>query len=104
MRFSQRLSIVLNTVFLQFFLGIGFIMPRTKFRSIRRSVTRGKRSRKPKESNRSDDGPLAKKLRQDVKVSSSLTTSKTSSSNLKLTGYRFQDVSILQSPFSQCCL
>ena len=71
-------------------------MPRTKFRSVRRSVTRVKRSRKPKESNGSDDGPSAKKLRQDVKASSSLTTSKTSSSNLKPTGYRFQDVSILQ--------
>ena len=96
MRFSQRLSIVLNAVFLQFCRGISFIMPRTKFRSVRRSVTRGKRSRKPKESNGSDDGPLAKKLHQDVKASSSLTTSKTSSSNLKPTGYRFQDVSILQ--------
>ena len=96
MRFSQRLSIVLNAVFLQFFRGISFIMPRTKFRSVRRSATRGKRSRKPKESNGSDDGPSAKKLRQDVKASSSPTTSKTSSSNLKPTGYRFQDVSILQ--------
>ena len=95
-RFSQRLSIVLNAVFLQFFRGISFIMPRTKLRSVRRSVTRGKRSRKPKESNESDDGPSAKKIHQDVKASSSPTTSKTSSSNLKPTGYRFQDVSILQ--------
>ena len=70
-------------------------MPRTKLRSVRRSVTRGKRSRKPKESNGSDDGPSAK-IHQDVKASSSPTTSKTSSSNLKPTGYRFQDVSILQ--------
>lgn len=67
-----------------------------KFRSVRRSVTRGKRSRKLKESNGSDDGPSANKLRQDVKASSSPTTSKTSPSNLKPTGYRFQDVSNLQ--------
>ena len=62
----------------------------------KRNIFSLQRSRKPKESNGSDDGPSAKKLRQDVKASSSPTTSKTSSSNLKPTGYRFQDVSILQ--------
>ena len=55
-------------------------MPRTKFRSLRQSVTHEKRSRKPKEeSNASDDAPAEKKLCLDVKGSPS--TSKASPSS-----------------------
>ena len=92
---GDYLYIVVNAVFLGSVRTIP-CWPRIQFRSLHRSVTRGKRSRKPKEeSNASDDVPSAKKLRQDVKGSSP-TTSKASSSSKKPSGYRFQDVSILQ--------
>ena len=50
---------------LVFFEDFRFVMPRTKFRSLRRSVTRGKRSRKPKDepNSKKEETPSAKKLR-----------------------------------------
>ena len=74
-------------------------MARTKFRSLRRSVARGKRSRKPKDNPNSkkelneDYTPSAKKLRLGDE-SSSQTSSKESFN--RPTGYRFQDVDILR--------
>ena len=74
-------------------------MARTKFRFLRRSVARGKRSRKPKDNPNSkkelneDYTPSAKKLRLGDE-SSSQTSSKESFN--RPTGYRFQDVDILR--------
>ena len=76
-------------------------MPRTKFRSLRRSVSRGKRSRKPKEEpGSSADVPSAKKIDE----SASPVTSKESLSNKKPSGYRFQDVSILRKVLVDCAV
>ena len=80
-------------------------MPRAKFRSLRRSVLRGKRSRKPKEEpGSSADVPSAKKIRLDE--SASPVTSKEVLSNKKPSGYHFQarDVSILRKALVPCAV
>ena len=78
-------------------------MPRTKFRSVRRSLTRGKRSRKSKEEPRSsiEYTPSAKKLR--LQDESSPQTSSKESYN-RPNGYRFQDVDILRRVFLACAV
>ena len=76
-------------------------MLRATFRSLRRSVSRRKRSRKPKEEpGSSADVPSAKKIRIDE--SASPVTSKESLSNKKPSGYRFQDISILRKVLVAC--
>lgn len=78
-------------------------MPRTKFRLLRRSVSRRKCSRKPKEEpGSSADVPSAKKIHLDE--SASPVTSKESLSNKKPSGYRLQDVNILQKPLVACAV
>ena len=76
-------------------------MPRTKFRSVRRSVARGKRSRKPKaESVADESSSSAKKIRLDE----SATSQTTPSCPRVPTGYRFQDVTILRQVISACAV
>lgn len=70
-------------------------MPRTKFRSICQPVTRGKRSKKPKEDvNSTEDIPSAKKIPHDVS-NTSPAMSKQAVLHKKPTGYRFQDATIM---------
>lgn len=78
-------------------------MPRTKFRSLRRSVTRGKRSRKPKDepNSKKEETPSAKKLRLEDD-SSSQASSKESYN--RPSGYRFQDVDILRRVILACAV
>ena len=78
-------------------------MPGTKFKSLCRSVSHRKHSRKPKEeSGLSADVPSAKNIRLDE--SASPVTSKESLSNKKPSGYRFQDVSIPQKALVACAV
>ena len=78
-------------------------MPRTKFRSLRRSVTRGKRSRKPKDepNSKKEEAPSAKKLRLEDD-SSSQASSKESYN--RPSGYRFQNVDILRRVILACAV
>ena len=78
-------------------------MPRTKFRSLRRSVTRGKRSWKPKDepNSKKEETPSAKKLRLED-GSSSQASSKESYN--RPNGYRFQDVDILRRVILACAV
>lgn len=78
-------------------------MPRTKFRSIGRSVTRGKHSRQPKDEPnlKNVKTPTTKKLRLEDD-SSSQASSKESYS--RPNRYQFQDVDILRRVISACAV
>ena len=78
-------------------------MPRTKFRSLRRSVTRGKRSRKPKDepNAKKEETPSAKKLRLEDDSSSQASSRESYS---RPNGYRFQDVEILRRVILACAV
>ena len=93
----------MKTVFARFFEEFRLEMPRTKFRSLRRSVTRGKRSRKPKDepNSKKEKTPSAKKLRLEDD-SSSQASSKESYN--RPNGYRFQDVDILRRVILACAV
>jgi len=78
-------------------------MPRTKFRSLRRSVTRGKCSRKPKDepNSKQEKTPSAKKLRLEDD-SSSQASSKESYN--RPNGYRLQDDDNLRRVILACAV